>query len=165
MSAVDSHTNAGYHGSWWAFRIQSYGPGNLMTPHPPVRDSARRKGLRSRHQTVFVSGRELVARELNPTRQLKSDRHFTPPPAPAQCKGVFGGSMDSVLRRCSSVSVPRREQVVLCDFALNHYLLCAIVGPFFPFFYWFAFIFFYLPLFFFLSIVPRWISIAFPPFF
>lgn len=31
---------------------------------------------------------ELVARALNPTRQLKSDRHFTPPPGAAS-KGFF----------------------------------------------------------------------------
>lgn len=41
--------------------------------------------------------------------------------------------MVTVLRTCSSVSVPRREQVVLCDFALNQHLSYAIVGLFFPF--------------------------------
>lgn len=90
--------------------------------------------LVTRHH--FVSGMEMVARELNPTRQLKSDRHFTPPPG-APAKGFFGEEENKrfdrvLLRTCSSASVPRREQVVFCDFALKPFV-CANVGPFFPF--------------------------------
>jgi hypothetical protein len=55
--------------------------------------------LVTRHH--FVSGMEMVARALDPTRQLKSDRHFTPPPAPSK-----GGLGDEGKSRGSIVSPP-----------------------------------------------------------
>lgn len=100
--------NAGYLGSWWAFRIQCYSPGNLGpstffpgmdyrrwwrdlygqddgtgAPHLSPDMLLSRIGGQRGEKKRKRGKREFFGnggwRGLNSTRQLKSDRHFTPP--------------------------------------------------------------------------------------